>query len=91
MPDKSFDPSANEWLRTACEILEIDYEEFRPLVSDLLDLTRDVAHGPSRPAAPLTAFLAGVAAGRDGGELTETARTRIAALTERLQADAEAN
>jgi hypothetical protein len=30
----------------------------------VLDLARDVAHGVARPAAPLTAYLLGVAAGR---------------------------
>jgi hypothetical protein len=30
----------------------------------VLDLTSDVAHGVSRPGAPVTAFLVGVAAGR---------------------------
>lgn len=33
----------------------------------VLDLARDVAHGVARPAAPLTAYLVGLAAGRDGG------------------------
>ena len=32
--------------------------------SAVLDLARDVAHGVDRPAAPLTAYLAGVAVGR---------------------------
>lgn len=37
----------------------------------LLDLISAVAHGPSRPGAPLTAFLVGVAVGRgaDAAEL----------------------
>lgn len=30
----------------------------------VLDLARDVAHGVMRPAAPLTAYLVGVAVGR---------------------------
>lgn len=34
------------------------------LVDAILDMTSDVAHGVSRPAAPVTAFLIGVAAGR---------------------------
>jgi hypothetical protein len=34
------------------------------LVDTVLDLTSDVAHGVSRPGAPVTAFLVGVAAGR---------------------------
>ena len=33
------------------------------LVTAVLDLTADVAHGVSRPAAPVTAFLVGLAAG----------------------------
>ena len=32
----------------------------------VLDLARDVAHGVARPAAPLTSFLVGLAAGREG-------------------------
>jgi hypothetical protein len=34
------------------------------LVDTVLDLTADVARGVSRPGAPVTAFLVGVAAGR---------------------------
>lgn len=34
------------------------------LVDTVLDMTSDVAHGVSRPGAPVTAFLIGVAAGR---------------------------
>jgi hypothetical protein len=30
----------------------------------VLDLARDVAHGVERPAAPVTAYLAGLAVGR---------------------------
>lgn len=33
----------------------------------LLDVARDAAHGIARPAAPLTTFLVGLAAGRNGG------------------------
>jgi hypothetical protein len=33
----------------------------------LLDMTKEVAHGVDRPAAPLTAFLVGYAAARSGG------------------------
>lgn len=35
----------------------------------LLDLARDAAHGVSRPSAPLTTFMVGLAAGRSGGDL----------------------
>lgn len=40
----------------------------------LLDLARDAAHGVARPAAPLTTFLVGYAAGRAGGSPEEIAR-----------------
>jgi hypothetical protein len=33
----------------------------------LLDVARDAAHGVARPAAPLTTFLVGYAAGLRGG------------------------
>lgn len=33
----------------------------------ILDLARDVAVGVARPAAPLSAFVAGLVAGRQGG------------------------
>src|SRR5512144_1256412 len=45
-------------------------------VDAVLDLARDVAHGVARPAAPLTAFLVGLAAGRDGGIPRLRAATR---------------
>jgi hypothetical protein len=38
----------------------------------VLDVTRDVAHGVARPAAPLTAYLLGVAVGR-GRPIAEAA------------------
>ncbi|MDQ2813392.1 MAG: DUF6457 domain-containing protein [Actinomycetota bacterium] len=49
----------------------------------VLDLARDVAHGVARPAAPLTAYLVGVAVGR-GLSLPEAA-SRISALAARWQ------
>ncbi len=50
----------DDWLDKVREALELD-----PFDADLvLDLTRDVAHGVMRPAAPLTAYLLGVAVGR---------------------------
>jgi hypothetical protein len=47
----------------------------------VLDLARDVAHGVMRPAAPVTAYLAGLAVGqgadprRVAATITELART----------------
>ncbi|MFI7103814.1 NTP transferase domain-containing protein [Streptomyces sp. NPDC050161] len=52
----------------------------------LLDLARDAAHGVARPAAPLTTFLIGYAAGRQDGDVTELAE-RVAALANRWAAE----
>lgn len=50
----------DEWTEAVRVGLRLD-----PIDSKLvLDLARDVAHGVLRPAAPLTAYLVGVAVGR---------------------------
>ncbi|WP_328742470.1 molybdenum cofactor guanylyltransferase [Streptomyces caniferus] len=54
----------------------------------LLDLARDAAHGVARPAAPLTTFLIGYAAGRQGRDVQELTE-RAAALANRWAAEAE--
>lgn len=52
----------------------------------VLDLARDVAHGVARPAAPLTAFVVGLAAGAGLGSPGELS-ARAAALAERWPAE----
>ena len=47
----------------------------------VLDLSRDAAHGVARPAAPLTAYLVGMAVGR--GLLLSDASERVCALAAR--------
>ena len=54
---------AHEWLAHVGEILGLPEELPRECVKPILDLTKDVAHNRSRPSAPVTAFLVGVAAG----------------------------
>lgn len=56
----------DDWLAVVCAALDLD--PARIDTSLVLDLARDVAHGVARPAAPLSAFLVGLAAGRAGGE-----------------------
>lgn len=88
-PDRSLD-SAHQWLEAASRQLGEDPTALRELTTDLLDLTRDVAHGPSRPAAPLTAFLIGLAAGRaledeaESQHLVAVVRAHIRQITELL-------
>lgn len=54
-----------EWLLRLAEALGIPAATIDRTL--LLDLARDAAHGVARPAAPLTTFLVGLAAGRSGG------------------------
>ena len=70
------------WLDAVCEELDVD-----PAVIDrdrdlLLDLIATVAHGPSRPGAPMTAFVIGYAAAGSGRPVSE-----VAARVERLAGD----
>jgi hypothetical protein len=55
----------------------------------LLDVARDAAHGVARPAAPLTTFLVGLAAGRNGAN-AEAVR-EAAATAQRLVASRQAS
>lgn len=68
----------DEWADAACRELGLD-----PACLDaklILDLARDAAHGVSRPAAPLTAYLLGVAVGQGQPLAASAARiTRLAA------------
>lgn len=70
-----------EWIDAVCKELGLDREMIdRDLV---LDLARDVAHGVARPAAPLTAYLLGLAVGR--GVAARDAAARVTELTEHWQ------
>jgi hypothetical protein len=54
-----------EWVNLVCRELDIvDAVSPAAMQSRVLDLSRDVAHNVARPAAPLTAYLLGLAAGR---------------------------
>jgi hypothetical protein len=60
----------SRWVDELCAALQLDATVDRDLV---LDLARDAAHGVARPAAPLTTFLVGLAAGRRGGSADDVA------------------
>ncbi len=54
-----------DWLTAVALELGLEGALETPGTTDMvLDLTADVAHSVSRPGAPVTAFLIGVAAGR---------------------------
>lgn len=70
----------NAWLDEVCAALDVERELMTRTTGPLLALIREVAHGPSRPAAPLTAFLLGLASAR----ATEDVETQADAVTERI-------
>jgi len=55
-------------------------------VAALLDLARDAAHGVTRPAAPLTAYIAGMAVG-SGRTFEDVARELRVAIAEAGQSE----
>ncbi len=61
-----------EWLGRIAPVLGIE----PGLVDEtlILDLARDAAHGIARPAAPLTTYLLGLAAGRAGADAAAVRR-----------------
>lgn len=74
----------HEWLREVCAELGVDPAVVEGTDEQLLALVGRVAHGPTRPGAPLTAFLVGLSAGAAGREL-DTATT-VRDVTERAEA-----
>lgn len=51
------------FVRQACEAVDVD-----PALVDInavLDMTREVAHAGARPMAPISAYLLGLAMGKD--------------------------
>ncbi|MDN4613265.1 DUF6457 domain-containing protein [Leifsonia sp. F6_8S_P_1B] len=67
----------DDWAATASRTVGVTIEHGD--VAAILDLSRDAAHGIARPAAPLTAYLAGIAVGR-GLPLAEVTAALTAAI-----------
>ena len=70
----------DEWVRDLSDALGVNAAGTD--VPLLLDVARDAAHGIARPAAPLTTFLVGLAAGQRGGGADAVASA--AAVAQRL-------
>lgn len=69
----------DDWIADASEALGLPAESItHDLRDQLLDLTRDVAHGVARVAGPLTTYLVGLAVG--GGMPPTTAVARLSVL-----------
>lgn len=73
-----------QWVALAKAELDIDLDVD---ITELLDMTKVVAHKVARPAAPLTAFLVGYAAAQAGGgpDAVTAASRKAAALAERQE------
>lgn len=79
-----------EWLDEAASALGVEPDVVQRHADALLAMVGVVAHGPSRPAAPLTAFLLGqLAAGAQDpdAELERGLRAVDALVAARQQAD----
>lgn len=61
----------DDWITALLRELDLDVTVDETL---LLDVARDAAHHVARPAAPITTFLVGLAAGRAGGTPEDIAR-----------------
>ena len=74
------------WVEELAEALGLEPDAVDVRV--LLDVARDAARGVARPAAPVTTFLIGLAAGRAGGnrEAINAAAARAQQLLAQRQA-----
>ncbi|GLW68695.1 hypothetical protein Kpho02_09940 [Kitasatospora phosalacinea] len=78
----------DDWMAAAAAELGVELDVD---VRGLLDMTRVVAHGVERPAAPLTAFLVGYAAAAGGGgaAAVAAANARVTELAGRWAAETD--
>lgn len=60
--EPAMDQTTQMWITRVATLLDVDYHDVP--IAELLELTRDVAHGVERKSAPLTTFLVGYAAGK---------------------------
>ena len=71
---------AQQWLARLADDLQVDDDPLDDAaIRDLLDLTREVAHGVERIAGPLTTFLVGIAVGR-GAHVAVAVESALALL-----------
>jgi uncharacterized membrane protein len=66
-----------DWVNEVGEHLSLPVADVQ--VAEILDLAKEAAHNVARPAAPVTTFLVGYAAGLRGG-----GRDEIAAAVEQV-------
>jgi Domain of unknown function (DUF6457) len=79
----------SDWIAAVCAELDLELADQARTTKVVLDVTGDVAHGVARPAAPVTAFLVGLAAGRraaQGGDVDAEVSTLSHRISERAKA-----
>ncbi len=92
MAESSDARALSEWVTAVVKELGIEGAvEGGSVIDMVLDLTSDVAHGVSRPGAPVTAFLVGLAAGRsaDPAAAARDHARKISALADSWGSDTE--
>ena len=79
----------SEWVAAVCAELELELADPDATATAVLQLTADVAHGVARPAAPVTAYLIGLAAGRstDPSSTTSDLAARLGARAKAWEAE----
>ena len=88
MSDDDVEVRLDEWWTTLCIAYGLD--DVPPVRDAILGLAGVAAHNVVRPAAPITTFLAGYAAGRAGGSAEDvaaaiaTARAAVPRMSGRL-------
>ena len=70
--------SLDDWAATVAKELGVDDLDLD--VEQVLDLAADAAHAVLRPAAPVTTFVAGLAAGLAGGSAADIREALDAAM-----------
>lgn len=76
---------AQEFLVSVAEKLDLDPAIVKETMPYLLGMTKHVAHDVVRPAAPLSAFLVGLAAGTAGATDAQGVRDRIEKVEEAMK------
>jgi hypothetical protein len=79
----------HDWIDELSDVLDVEAEVDEGLI---LDLARAAAHNVERPAAPITAYLLGLAVGSTGAnpEQTEQLAARAQALADHWDQPADA-
>jgi Domain of unknown function (DUF6457) len=75
----------DEWVTKLSQEIGVKPDDIA--ISEILDLARDAAHAVARPAAPITTFIVGYAAGMRGGgrdTIAQTVREALAAIAAEL-------